>query len=80
MAADPVLALRKQTLAAIRSRLETFEMSKSELAEFLGLSRSRLHQLLTGTAQAFNLEALVRIAIQADLTVRLSVTRPYSQD
>lgn len=80
MAADPVLALRKQALAAIRARLENFDMSKGELAEHLGLSRSRLHQLLTGTAQAFSLEALVRIAIQSDLTVRLSVTRPYSQD
>lgn len=80
MAADPVLALRKQVLAAVRARLETFDMSKGELAEHLGLSRSRLHQLLNGNVQAFSLEALVRIAIQSDLTVRLSVTRPYSQD
>ncbi len=80
MAADPVLALRKQTLAAIRARLKHFELPKGELAEHLGLSRSRLHQLQNGTAQAFSLEALVRIAIQADMTVRLSVTRPYSQE
>lgn len=80
MAADPVLALRKQTLAAVRARLKHYDMKQGELAEYLGLSRSRLHQLLTGSAQAFSLEALVRIAIQADLTVRLTVTRPYAQE
>ena len=80
MAADPVLALRKQTLAAIRARLQHFDLKQGELAEYLGLSRSRLHQLLNGSAQAFSLEALVRIALRTGLTVRLSVTRPYSQD
>ncbi len=80
MAADPVFALRKQVLAAVRSRLAHFDMAKGELAEYLGLSRSRLHQLQNGTAQAFSLEALVRIALKADLTVRLNVTRPYTQD
>ncbi len=80
MAADPVFALRKQTLAAIRGRLKQYEMKKTELAEELGLSRSRLHQLENGTVQAFSLEALVRIALHTGLTVRLSITRPYAQD
>jgi predicted XRE-type DNA-binding protein len=80
MAADPVLAMRKQTLAAIRGRLKHFDMKQGELAEYLGLSRSRLHQLQNGGTQAFSLEALVRIANQADLTVRLTVTRPYAQE
>jgi len=80
MAADPVLAMRKQVLAAIRARLKHYDMKQGELAESLGLSRSRLHQLQNGATQAFSLEALVRIANQADLTVRLTVTRPYAQD
>lgn len=80
MAADPVFALRKQTIAAIRARLKHYDMKKTELAEELGLSRSRLHQLMLGTTQAFSLEALVRIALQTGLTVRLTVTRPYVQD
>ena len=80
MAADPVLALRKQTLAAVRARLKPLDMKQGDLAEFLGLSRSRLHQLQKGSAQAFSLEALIRIALSTGLTVRLSVTRPYSQD
>jgi len=80
MAADPVLAMRKQVLAAVRARLKHFEMKQGELAEYLGLSRSRLHQLQNGSTQAFSLEALVRIAHQADLTVRLTVPRPYAQE
>ena len=80
MAADPVIALRKQTLAAIRARLEPMDLKQGELAEALGLSRSRLHQLQNGAVQAFSLEALIRIALRTGLTVRLSVTRPYSQD
>ena len=80
MATDPVFALRKQTLTAIRARLKHYELKKTELAEELGLSRSRLHQLEKGTAQAFSLEALVRIALVTGLTVRLTVTRPYVQD
>ena len=80
MAADPVLALRKQLLSAVRVRLKGYDMKRGELAEHLGLSRSRLHQLVNGTAQAFSLEALVRIAQHTGLTVRLSVTRPYAQD
>lgn len=80
MAADPVFTMRKQTLATIRARLKLYDMKKGELAEELGLSRSRLHQLLTGSAQAFSLEALIRIAMDTGLTVRLSVTRPYGQD
>ena len=52
MAADPVLAMRKQTLAAIRARLKHYDMRQGELAEYLGLSRSRLHQLVNGTDTA----------------------------
>ncbi len=80
MAADPILALRKQVLAAVRARLKQYDMKQGELAEELGLSRSRLHQLRTGVVQAFSLEALVRVAQSTGLTVRLSVTRPYAQD
>lgn len=80
MAADPVFALRKKLLTAIRARLGHYDMKKTELAEEIGLSRSRLHQLQSGAVQAFSLEALVRIALVTGLTVRLTVTRPYVQD
>ncbi len=83
MAADPVLALRKQMLAAVLERLvhvEREELSQAELAELLGLTRARLSQLRQRQAAAFSMEALARIALRLDLAVRVSVTRPYQRD
>lgn len=83
MAADPVLALRKQILAAVLERLahvEREELTQAELAELLGLTRARLSQLRQRQAAAFSMEALARIALRLDLAVRVSVTRPYQRD
>ena len=86
MAADPILALRKQAIAAIKSRLARIaeqggeEMTQTELADMLGLSRPRLNLLLRGKAAEFSLEALLRIALTAGLGVKVSLTRPYSSD
>ena len=86
MAADPILALRKQAIAAIKSRLVRIaeqggeDMTQTELADMLGLSRPRLNLLLRGKAAEFSLEALLRIALTAGLGVKVSLTRPYSND
>lgn len=87
MAADPILALRKQAITAIKSRLARIAepedgntMTRAELAESLGISRARLDLLLKGKAAEFSLEALLRIAMSADMNVQLKLTRPYSSD
>ena len=87
MAADPILVLRKQAIVAIKSRLaRVAEMAgeetptQTELAELLRLTRPRLNLLLKGRATEFTLEALLRIAMRADLSVRLKLTRPYGSD
>lgn len=87
MAADPILVLRKQAIAAIKTRLARLAeqygdepMTQTELAEMLGLTRSRLNLLLREKATEFTLEALLRIALSADLSVRLKLTRPYNSD
>ncbi len=87
MASDPILALRKQVIASIKSRLALIAgygsdeaMTQTELAEMLGLSRPRLNLLLRGKAAEFNLESLLRIALTTGLSVRLSLTRPYAND
>lgn len=84
MAADPILALRKQALAAIKSRLARIaeqdgeeKMNQTELADMLGLSRPRLNLLLRGKTAEFSLEALLRIAISTGLGVKVTITRPY---
>ena len=84
MALNPILALRKQVIAAKKSRLTRAPGPSSKtaqrLAEILGLSRPRLNLSPTGKATEFALEALQRIAIRADLSIRLKLTRPYSSD
>lgn len=84
MAADPILALRKQAIAAINARLARLAeqagdevQTKAELADALGLTRSRLNQLQNSRAAAFSLEALLRIAMRLQLSVRLKLARPY---
>ncbi len=85
MAANPILALRKQAITAINARLTRLAEladeeapTKAELAEQLGLTRSRLNLLQSARAAEFSLEALLRIALRVDLSVRLKLTRPYS--
>lgn len=87
MAVDPILALRKQAIAAIKTRLAHLAeqagdepRTQAEVADSLGLTRSRLDLLMKERATEFSLEALLRIALHADLTVRLKLTRPYSSD
>lgn len=87
MAADPILALRKQTIKSINARLARIAeqgggevMRQAELAEVLGLSRPRLNLLLHGKAEAFNLESLLRIALGTGLNARISLTRPYNNE
>lgn len=83
MATDPVLAMRKKMIAAILERLahaEYAEMTQAALAEMLGITRARLALLRGKQVDAFSLESLARVAMALGLTVRVSVTRPYSQD
>ena len=87
MAADPILALRKQAIKTINARLAHLAgqagdepPTQTELAEMAGLTRSRLNLLQNERAAEFTIEALLRIAIRLDLSVRLKLTRPYSSD
>lgn len=85
MPADPILALRKQTITAINARLAYLAKlagdeppTRAELAAELGLTRARLHQLENERASEFSLEALFRIALSLDMSVRVKLARPYS--
>lgn len=87
MAADPILALRKQAIASIQSRLAHITeqagdepLNQTQLAQMLRLTRPRLNLLVNGKAAEFSLEALLRIALRMGLSVRLKLTRPYGAD
>ncbi|MBK8063576.1 MAG: hypothetical protein IPK29_05520 [Betaproteobacteria bacterium] len=83
MAADPVLALRKQMLAAVLERLarrarrtEPGRTGRTARPDARGSPQLRQRQ----AAEFSSLEALARIALRLDLAVRVSVTRPYQRD
>ena len=78
-------AVRAQLANAIANRLELMRsppderpVSQATLAEILGLTKSRISQLLGGNTEHYSLERLMDIATQLGLTVRVSVTRPYT--
>ncbi len=78
--------VREQLADAITHRLEAMRnppnerpVPQSRIAEALGLTQSRISRLLRGDTAHFSLERLIDIAARLELTVRISVTRPYSR-
>jgi len=75
--------LRKQVAATTAARLkwiqQTGEMKQARLGEMLGLSQSKVSELLRANTEVFSLDKLIDLAALAGLTVRVSVTRPYRQ-
>lgn len=74
------LGLRRALLKTVVSHLPVDIPTQTELAGTLGISRARLHALRNGQAEQFSLDALVEFALKLGLTVRMTVTRPYSRD
>ena len=78
--------VRKQLAQAIAARLEYLrtaddeERKQQELADEVGLTQSKVSQLLRADTTHFSLERLMDIAERLDLTVRATVTRPYARD
>jgi len=71
------LQLRSALIEAINAHLRQQAQTGREAAELLGVARSRAVDLLAGRARRFSLDALVTLAENAGLTVRISATRPY---
>ena len=65
-------------LALMRNPVDERPVPQSRMAEATGLAQSRISQLLRGDTGHFSLERLIDIATQLELTVRVSITRPYS--
>ncbi len=78
--------VRKQLAQAIATRLEHLrtaddeQRKQQELADEVGLTQSKVSQLLRADTTHFSLERLMDIAERLDLTVRATVTRPYARD
>ncbi len=79
MATKSNLVMLKHELAErIGARVRHMELTQSAAADQLGLTQPRLNALLKGRVELFSLDALVEIAARVELTVRVTVVRPYN--
>ena len=82
---DPVIrALKRQLIEVLNRHIERrftrLRVTQARTAEALGISQPRLNALLKGREELFSLDALIGLAAQFDLEVRLSVVRPYGSN
>lgn len=69
------LKLRAELMMRIEDYYEKSGTTQAQAARALGLTTPRFNALLKGKINLFSLDALVNIATQTGLTVRLSVKK-----
>ncbi|HSI41117.1 MAG TPA: XRE family transcriptional regulator [Xanthobacteraceae bacterium] len=72
------MALRQLILTALRQQIEDWHVTQSEAARRLGITQPRVNDLLRGRVSNFSLDALVNLAEQSGLTVRLELGEPVA--
>ena len=77
LSSSTVLGLRRAVLKAVIAHLPEGELTQTELAATLGMTRARLYALKQGRVEQFSLDALVALALRLNLKVRMTITRPY---
>ena len=75
---DSVLDIRRQMAAAICKHLaDAATLPQRELAAELGMTQARLNALLRGKVEHISADALITLALNLGLNVRVGITRPY---
>ena len=67
---------RADLMIAIRDAVNDWKLTQSEAAQRLGVTQPRMNDLVRGRINKFSLDALVKLAAQAGLRVRVEVGRP----
>jgi predicted XRE-type DNA-binding protein len=67
------MTMRSDLLIALRSTVEGWNLTQAEAARRLGVTQPRLNDLLRGRIANFSLDALINLARQAGLSVRLEI-------
>jgi len=81
LSASTLLGLRRAAMKTVMAHLpEGEDLTESEKAENLGITRARYYALKKGRVDQFSLDGLVTLALRLGLTVRMSITRPYGSD
>jgi predicted XRE-type DNA-binding protein len=67
---------RAELMIAIRETVEGWAVTQAKAAKRLGVTQPRMNDLVRGRIDKFSLDALMNLAAQAGLAVRVEVTRP----
>jgi len=67
------MRLRSELMIALRGQIEVWDTTQAKAAKRLRITQPRLNDLLRGQIDKFSLDALVALAEQAGLNVRLKV-------
>ncbi len=68
------MTIRSKLVIAIEQQVRGWGVARSTAARRLGITQSRLTDLLRGRINKFDIETLVSLATKADLKVRMRVT------
>ena len=74
-AAAANMTMRSDLLIALRHRIETWKTTQAEAARRLAITQPRLNDLLRGRIDKFSLDALINLAAQAKIYVRLQIDK-----
>jgi predicted XRE-type DNA-binding protein len=69
------MSMRSSLLIAIEQQVRGWKVTQAEAARRLGITQPRLNDLLRGRISNFSLDALINLAGQAGLTVRLDIAK-----
>ena len=70
------MKLRSNLVIAIREAVESWKVTQAEAAKRLGITQPRMNDLVRGRIDKFSLDALMKLATQAGLSVHVKVVRP----
>jgi predicted XRE-type DNA-binding protein len=72
-----VLQMRADLMAGLRKFIKTKKLTQAKAADILGVSQSRVFDLIRGKWEKFSLEMLITLATRAGM--RVSLRRRHSQ-
>lgn len=64
---------RSELLTAMRTKIENWNVSRTEAARRLGLAQPGLNDLMRGRIDKFSVDALINLASSAGLVMRLEI-------
>lgn len=67
------MKLRSTLMTAIKNHIARAEMSQAEAARLMGVTQSRISDLMRGKINLFGIDALVNMAVAAGLHIEIRV-------